>query len=80
MTGHSSVYRNDGEDGEVDRRTENEENIIEWMGMTGTDSESTANCLERNSQSELYYTISPSVLVQRLIEQPLSLHVVEQGH
>ena len=46
----------DGEDGEVDRRMENEENIIESTGMTGTDGESTANRLERNSRSELYYT------------------------
>ena len=29
----------DGEDGEVDRRTENEGNIIEWTGRTGVDGE-----------------------------------------
>ena len=49
----------DGEDGEGSRRTENERNIMEWTGMTGTDGESTANRLERNSRSELYYSISP---------------------
>ena len=45
----------DGEDGECNRRTENEKNIMERTGRTGTDGESTANRLERNSRSELYY-------------------------
>ena len=50
----------DGEVGEVGRRTENKENIIEWTEMTGTDGKSTANHLERNSRSELYYTLMKS--------------------
>ena len=54
----------DGEDGEVGRRTENEENIMEWTGITGTDGESTANRLERNSQSELYYSDSHPLLLE----------------
>ena len=44
----------DSEDGEGSRRTENKKNIMESMGMTGTDGKSTANRLERNSRSELY--------------------------
>ena len=46
----------DGEDGEGSRRTENERNKMEQTGMTGTDGESTANRLECNLRSELYYT------------------------
>ena len=55
MTVIDSVDGVDGEDGEVGRRTDNKENIMEWTGMTGTDGKSTANHLECNSWSELYY-------------------------
>ena len=54
IDGEDSV---DGKDGKVDRRTENVENLIEWMGRMGIDGKSTANRLERNSRSELYYMI-----------------------
>ena len=55
IDGKDGVDGEDGEDGEGNRRTENEKNIMEWTGTTGTDGKSTANRLERNSRSELYY-------------------------
>ena len=64
IDGVDSVDSEDSEDSEVGRRTENEENIMEWMGMTGTDGESTANHLERNSRSELYYSDSHPLLLE----------------
>ena len=39
MTVIDGVDGVDGEDSEVGRRMENEENIMEWTGMTGTDGE-----------------------------------------
>ena len=64
MTVIDGVDGEDSEDSEVGRRTENKENIMEWMGMMGTDDKLMANRLERNSRSELYYSDSHPLLLE----------------
>ena len=62
----------DGEDGEGSRRTENERNRQEWR-------EQTANRLERNSRSELYYR-APLFMEQLQAKADAVLKLAHEGY